>query len=181
MQLNFTPFPTLITERLILRAIEMSDDKELFLLRSNDEVNKYVGNPKPASIEEIHAFIQKLQDNATNNVAILWAICTKDDPKLIGTACFWNISKENETMEIGYTLLPHAWGNGYMNEVVSALITYGFNTIQAKSIEAFTHKDNAASSKLLERNGFKRDKELEEKNAGNEDEKDLIVYSLHKQ
>jgi ribosomal-protein-alanine N-acetyltransferase len=178
LQLKFTPFPTITTERLVLRAIEMSDDERFFYLRSNDEVNKYVGNPKPQSLDDIHRLIEKLQNNAATNEAIFWVICTKEDPTLIGTACFWNISRENETIEIGYTLLPHVQGKGYMNEAMKALINYGFKTIQAKSIEAFTHKDNAASLKLLERNGFTRDSVLQEKYANDRHAKDMMIYSL---
>lgn len=180
MHLNFTPFPTITTERLILRAVEMSDDEAMFALRSNNEVNKYVGNAKPQSIEDIHKLIKLLQNNAANNEAIFWVICTKEDPTLIGTICFWNISNENETIEIGYTLLPHVQGKGYMNEAMSAVIPYGFDTMQAKSIEAFTHKDNVPSARVLERNGFKRDSALQEKYIDDAHAKDMVIYSLHR-
>ena len=178
MQLNFTPFPTLTTERLVLRAIDINDDKELFILRSDDEVNKYVGNPKPKSLTDIHKLIEILQKNAAENLAILWAISYKDDAKLIGTICYWNISTENETVELGYMLTPQEQGKGVMHEALVAILDYCSTHIQPKSIEAFMHKDNNRSARLLERNGFSRDSVLEEKHKGEKGMENMVVYSL---
>jgi ribosomal-protein-alanine N-acetyltransferase len=37
LNLNFTAFPKLVTERLILRQLEAEDANEIFALRSSDE------------------------------------------------------------------------------------------------------------------------------------------------
>ena len=37
-----TPFPILKTDRLILRQLVNTDDKEIFALRSDDNVNRYL-------------------------------------------------------------------------------------------------------------------------------------------
>ena len=54
---NFTPFPVLKTERLILRQLISSDDKEIFALRSNDNVNKYLDRKPSKSIDDAKNFI----------------------------------------------------------------------------------------------------------------------------
>ena len=50
-ELNFTPFPVLMTERLTLRCLELSDDQLLFKLRSNIIVNQYIVRPKQKDIK----------------------------------------------------------------------------------------------------------------------------------
>jgi len=39
---TFTPFPILRTERLTLRQLEINDEQEIFTLRSDSEINKYL-------------------------------------------------------------------------------------------------------------------------------------------
>ena len=39
---NFSPFPEIITERLLLSSIEKDDAPELLLLRSNEKVMEYI-------------------------------------------------------------------------------------------------------------------------------------------
>jgi ribosomal-protein-alanine N-acetyltransferase len=40
--LNFTPFPELKTQRLLLRKLEKTDANEMFFLRSNENVLRYL-------------------------------------------------------------------------------------------------------------------------------------------
>ncbi len=40
--MNFPPFTNLTTERLVLRELQSTDAREIFLLRSNKEVNKLI-------------------------------------------------------------------------------------------------------------------------------------------
>ena len=39
---NFTPFPILATERLTLRQLSIDDQQNIFALRSDKEINKYL-------------------------------------------------------------------------------------------------------------------------------------------
>lgn len=39
-----------------------------------------------------------------------------------------------------------------MSEAIKKVIDFGFNDMRLKSLEAFTHKENLPSIKLLERN-----------------------------
>ena len=93
------PFPTLSTPRLLLRQLAETDDAAIFLLRSDDRVNKFLDRPKPNSMEEASAFIKKINDAITNNKSFYWAITLKDEPGLIGTICIWNISTDRKSAE----------------------------------------------------------------------------------
>ena len=50
--ISFNPFPVLKTERLTLRQLSIDDDKEIFLLRSDMEANKYIDRDPCGTIEE---------------------------------------------------------------------------------------------------------------------------------
>ena len=57
----FTPFPVLKTERLTLRQLSVNDDKEIFALRSDKQVNKYLDRDLSNSIEDARKLIIKLR------------------------------------------------------------------------------------------------------------------------
>jgi len=156
LKLNFSPFPTLTTERLSLRQLMPEDADAIFSLRNNEIVNQYLGRPKATSAAEAVAFIDKITKGIANNQSMYWVISLKEDPQLIGTICIWNIDIEKDTAEIGYELLPAFHGKGIMQEALAAVIGFGFGTMQLKTIAAYTVPGNMASSKLLERNGFKQ-------------------------
>ncbi|RYX79983.1 N-acetyltransferase, partial [bacterium] len=71
---NFTKFSGLKTQRLTLRQLVSSDDKEIFTLRSDDSINKYLDRKPSASIDEARNFIRIINENIKKNDSIYWAI-----------------------------------------------------------------------------------------------------------
>jgi len=171
LSLNFSTFPNLATEHLALRQLVATDVAALVTLRCNEIVNKYLDRPKSTTLEDAIQFINKITAGITNGQSLYWVIGLKENNELIGTICLWNIDTANENMEIGYELLPSFHGKNIMQEAIQAVIDFGFNTIQLKSISAFTAVGNIASKKLLERNSFKLAENSEEINGE-------IVYVL---
>lgn len=157
LQLNFTPFPELSTERIILRQITDNDAGEILWLRSDKHIMQYIDRPLAASIEDAMELIQKIHDGIKNNDGITWGITKKGDTKLIGTIGYWRIIQEHYRAEIGYLLATEFHGKGIMQEAISAVIQYGFKNMKLHSIEANVNPGNAASIKLLERNNFVRE------------------------
>ena len=153
---NFTPFPVLKTERLTLRQVRSSDNKEIFALRSNDNVNKYPDRKPSKSIDDARIFIQTINKNIQRNDSIYWAITLNGTDKLIGTICLFDFSNDNLKAEIGYELLPDFQGKGIMQEATSKVIDFGFQHVGLNSIEAYTHSENQSSTRLLEKLNFKR-------------------------
>ena len=166
---NFKPFPVLRTARLTLRQLVSSDDNEIFALRSNDNVNKYLDRKPSKSIDDAKTFIQTINKNIQSNDSIYWAITLNGTDKLIGTICLFDFSHDNLKAEIGYELLPDFQGKGIMQEAISKVIDFGILHIGLNSIEAYTHSENQNSTRLLEKFNFKKD------NAG---EGNFIMFKL---
>jgi len=177
LNINFTPFPYLETERLYLRPLKTEDANEIFILRSHESVNEFIKRPRAKTIDDALQHIEKINNNIENDESILWAISMKNDPKLIGTICLWNIVKEKDHAEIGYELLPQFNGKGLMQEAFVKVIEYGFEKLQLKTIEAWLNVNNLRSIKILEKNNFKRDLEAENKMDKTE-YTEMIIYSL---
>ena len=159
---NFTPFPILKTGRLTLRQLVSSDENEIFALRSNENVNKYLDRQPSKSIDDAKTFIQTINKNIERNDSIYWAITLNGTEKLIGTICLFDFSEDHSKVEIGYELLPDFQGKGIMQEAISKVIHFGFQHIGLNSIEAYTHSENQSSTRLLEKLNFKRESAADE-------------------
>ena len=166
------PFPILKTERLTLRQLVINDEQEIFTLRSDSEINKYLDRQLSNTIKDARNFINKVNENIDKNDSLYWAITLSDKNKLIGTICLFGFSNDNYKCEIGYELLTNFQGQGIMKEAVEKVIDYAFNTIKVQKIEAFLHRDNQNSIKLLEKFSFKNSNEPDKTNPN------LICYYL---
>ena len=153
-KLNFTSFPTIETERLILRQLDIKDVNDIFDLRTDQEVSKFLERRTINTIEQAEQFINIMNNGIKESKWIFWAIELKNESKLVGTICLWGFSEENPKAEIGYELMPYYQGKGLMQEAIESVIKYGFTALNLKSLSAYAHKDNLKSIALLERNDF---------------------------
>ncbi len=154
LNFNFLPFPVLQTDRLILDRAVDSDAMELYLLRSNDAVMKYVERPRPADEHDARELNRSMNEKINQHEAVAWAIRLKGNPKLIGVIGYWRTKPEHHRAEVGYMLMPEYWAQGYTYEALMAVLDYGFNTMNLHSIEADINPDNVASGNLLRKCGF---------------------------
>jgi [ribosomal protein S5]-alanine N-acetyltransferase len=161
---KFTPFPTFKTERLTLRELSIDDQQDIFALRSNTEINKYLNRVPSSTIEDAISFIKKINDNTKKNNSIYWVITLTKSKKFVGTICLFAFSNKENKCEIGYELLTNFQGQGIMKEATEKISSYAFETIKCKKIEACTHKSNKNSTKLLERIGFTKSLESAKEN-----------------
>ena len=160
----FTPFPNLTTERLTLRQLLISDEQEIFTLRSDSEINKYLDRQVSNTIDDARNFINRVNENINKNDSLYWAITLSAGNILVGTICLFGFSDENDKCEIGYELLTNFQGQGIMKEAAEKVIDYALNTIKVQYIEAFLHKDNQRSIKLLEKFSFRNSNEPDKTN-----------------
>jgi ribosomal-protein-alanine N-acetyltransferase len=156
----------------------MEDAPEVFFLRADPGVLKYIDRDPANSLEEIQHFIQMLTDNVNNNTGIAWAITLKGDDKMIGSIGLWRLIKEHYRAEVGYVMHPDHYGKGIMHEAMMAIVDYGFNGMHLHSIEANIHPGNLASQRVLERAGFIREAYFRENYYYNGVVSDSAIYSL---
>lgn len=154
MSFTLQPFPQITTTHLILRQATTADVRTLFFLRSDSEVMKYINRPKVEKMDEIHAFLEKIELETLANESILWAISLKPDSVMIGVISLWHFSSDLAKAEVGYSLNPEFHGRGIMTEALQSVLKFGFDELNFKQIEAFTNRRNMRSIQMLVRNGF---------------------------
>lgn len=154
IKISILPFPKLLTSRYKLRQPSLKDVNEIFTLRSDKEVLKYLGKETAKSKSEAEAFINKINDGIASNKWIYWVITSKNDNSFLGTVCLWNFSDDGNMADIGFELLPEFFGKGIMQEVIPNVLDFGFNTLQLTSIIGEVDPGNIKSIKLMEKFGF---------------------------
>lgn len=171
---NFTPFPILTTRRLTLRQLATNDEQAVFTLRSDKEINKFLDRKMANTLDDARHFINEVNENVDKNTSVYWAITFSHKNELVGTICLFCFSDEDDKCEIGYELLTNFQGQGIMHEALEKVLDYAYNTINTQTIEAFFHRDNQSTTKLLQKFSFKNSNELDKIDP------DLMCYYLRK-
>ncbi len=178
LNLNFTPFPILSTSRLVLRNLVLEDSENLFAMRTDNQVMKYLGCDNMKNEEKAREYIQKMTRDVYDNKAIEWAITLKDENQLIGKLGFWRIVIQHRRAEIGYSMFPKFFGKGIMTEAIRAVLDYGFEILNLQSVEANLDPANTKSINLLTRTGFTKEGHFKERYFHNGEFTDTASYSL---
>ena len=178
LELNFSPFPELKTERLVLRRILMEDAQALFEMRSDERVMQFLDRPRAKSIADAENLIRLIDHDIENNIGITWGVSLTGTSRLIGTMGFWNITKAHFRAEIGYLLHPDFQGKGLMIESAKKTIDFGFREMGLHSIEANINPNNLRSAKMLENCGFVKEAHFRENYYYDGKFLDSVIYSL---
>lgn len=177
---DFSIIPMISTSRLVLKEITMNDADDIFLLRSDERMMRFIDRPLAKTTNDAAELIQKIIDAKNNNEGITWGIAVHENEKVIGTIGFWRLDKENYRAEIGYLLHCDYWGKGLMQEALSEVIKYGFFKLNLHSIEANVNPLNNASIQLLLKMGFKQEAYFRENYYSNGKFLDSAIFCLVK-
>lgn len=158
----FLPFQNLESERLLLRRITAEDIQEVYDLRSNPDIMKYIPRPLVTNHDEALAHITMINDKIESGEAINWGITLKPSNKLLGIIGHYRIKWEHFRSEIGYMLLPETAGKGMATEALQLIVNYGFNHMKMHSLEGVIDPENFASARVLEKNGFVKEAHFRE-------------------
>lgn len=175
---SFLPFKNLESQRLLLRQITPADVNEIFALRSDTEVMKYVARPLCKNLDDAMVLINMIEQKLFSNEGINWAITLKDNNTLIGFIGHYRIKWEHFRSEIGYMLSPEFQGKGIATEAIKLVVDYGFQDMKMHSLEAVIDPQNAASAKVLEKNNFIKKAHYKENEFFEGKFLDSAIYSL---
>jgi ribosomal-protein-alanine N-acetyltransferase len=73
----------------------------------------------------------------------------------------WTAAPEELAIEVGWSVTPAKQGRGYAGEAARACLEYGFGELGMESIVAFTWTENAASLRVMEKLGMRRERGFE--------------------
>ena len=152
------------TERLLLEPVDESRLEEFVALTADPETMRYwaLGGPFTREVAERN-FAASLARLREHGFGRRWIVARETgaglgftDTKYFGQSCK-DVSPDE--VEIGWMLMPSAWGQGYATEAGRAVRDEAFDRLELESIVAVHHPANAASGRVMEKlgMGFERD------------------------
>lgn len=154
--------PGIVGAGVTLRAPHSGDFTEWAALREMSRVFLTPWEPTwPPDDLTRGAFRRRLKryaEDQRGDLAYAFLIFRNDDNAMVGGLTLANIRRGvAQAGSIGYWVGAPFARKGYMTAAVRALIPYSFNALRLHRLEAACIPDNAASVRLLERTGFRRE------------------------
>lgn len=169
--------PLLRGARVQLRAQTAADVPALFALHADPEVMRFWSCPPFTALEQARDLYLRNERGVTAGEFLAWAIA-RDDGALIGTCSLFALDAAHRRAMIGYALGRPHWGCGFATQALQLALGHAFGTMRLHRIEADVDPRNAASLRLLERVGFKREGLLRERWLVGGDTQDSAMYGL---
>ncbi len=144
-------FPTLETERLILREPARADAAAVLARLSDPEAARHLMRPL-TSLRQAAELLTAWADEYRQGHGLTWALTCKPDPVSVGTVGY--VFKADAVGEVNFDLARALWGQGLMREALRAVIDYGEGPLGLRVIEAYTGPGNTRARVVLGALGF---------------------------
>jgi RimJ/RimL family protein N-acetyltransferase len=155
---------SLETGRLRLRLRRRDDLDALMKMELDPEVYRYsdlrsnFDRRVPNPVELRKRLRAEIRSGSPRD---FWVIEWKEQPTFLGLAGLYSqrpgvigLPYQEGTNFLMYRLARSAWGQGIATEAAYAILDYGFRVLMCPTIAAFSHKDNRASSRILDKIGM---------------------------
>ena len=147
------------SQRLIFRKVTEADFKAWLPFHQEPESSRYFVRDPGEPREACRRWFDKVFYRYENNLGGHNALISKETGELIGMCGLLIQTVDGiEELEIGYSILPAYWRQGYASEAAIKCREYAIAHQLRDSIISIIHIDNTGSQKVAENNGMVRDK-----------------------
>ena len=151
----FSDMPTLRTDRLTLRPMQVSDARDMYAYARREDVTAYLlWSPHPSESYTVE-YLRYIRGRYALGEFYDWAVVENDGGRMIGTCGFTRFDFPHNAGELGYVLNPAYHGKGYGTEAAERVLRFGFETLRLHRIEAKFMQGNEASRHVMEKLGMR--------------------------
>ena len=150
------PLPILETERLRLSPLTADDAGLIFPLMADAEVMAFWDRGESDDPDLIAQIVEGQVEEMAAGRAVYWAMRALEDQAFVGVCDLSEIDQRHHRAEVGFMLGREAWGQGYAQEAMQAVLAYAA-THGIRRLVARTHLGNHRSDILLEKLGFEEE------------------------
>jgi len=157
------------TERLRLRPPRTEDQAAVAELIGDPDVMRFIGNGETGDADDAAAQIESMQRGWSEDGFGRFIVVRKEDGAAIGRVgpLAWDprlwrsgiraeIGNEAE-IELGWTLLRSAWGQGYATEAAAAARDWILREIRPRRLISLIHPENERSLRVASKLGERFD------------------------
>jgi RimJ/RimL family protein N-acetyltransferase len=168
------------TERLRLRAFEPGDHPALLALHAREDVTRYL----PFGVRDADEVRDVLARKAASTRleqegdALELAAVLREDGRLVGDVSLFHRSTTHRAAEVGYVFDPAFHGRGLATEATAALLDIAFDHVGYHRVYGRLDARNAASARVLEKVGMRREAHLVENEWLKGEWTDEVIYAV---
>jgi len=126
------------------------------------EVMKYISGKACTEDEAKEKWLKIMKANSIDDILGYYSVRRIENNEVIGLAkLVYHGSekglpegKENGTAEVGYSLFPEFWGNGYATEITEFFTEFAKSFPDIKEVIGIIDPDNSASKRILTKCGY---------------------------
>lgn len=168
------------SERLILRPFTTDDFDDLYDIHSRPEVTRYLyWEPRdPQSTRQVLERRIRASALGVEGEALQLAVELPGIGKVIGDILLIWVSREHRQGEVGYVFHPDYGGHGYATEAARVMLRLGFDDLRLHRIAGRLDGRNAASARVLERLGMRREAHFRQNEFVKGEWTDEMVYAM---
>lgn len=146
-------FPTLESDRLVLRQITLEDTVELYPILMDPQVKRFISFSRSTLLfpERMQRYFEDCRSTLTS---LHFIVTLKSGGDVIGLCSFQRWNERKAQAVIGYLIAPQYWDQKYATEAAKTLLDFGFLELKLKVVHATCHTNNVASHKVLLHCGF---------------------------
>ena len=111
---------------------------------------------------ETAAYVRTLIAKHEAGSHIYASVVEKHSGKVVGTAIVFAMDTSARHGEIGYVFDDTVWGKGYGTQLVRLMCDFAFDELKLRKLFARVVSANIGSARVLERNGFALEAELQD-------------------
>ncbi len=145
---------TIETLRCRLRRSTIEDLPAIFEATTSPRFHAGMNSEAPIRIEDLYEPLQENLLDWQEGKLYSFTIADRDSDRLFGRIGI-NRNKQSGIWNLGFWTHPAYQGKGYMTESVIAIISFGFERLDAVQIEASYALWNKSSKRVLEKAGMK--------------------------
>jgi RimJ/RimL family protein N-acetyltransferase len=146
------------TLRLVFREISPTDFDSWLKFFEHPETSKHWVEEEQTPAMACEKWYARQQERYQNNLGGMNALIEKSSGLLVGHAGLLLQTVDDRTeLEIGYSLLPQFWGNGFAIEAAQKCKQVAFQNRYAPSLISIISISNLPSQRVAEKNGLRRD------------------------
>jgi len=174
--------PVLETMRLRLRPIEGSDVPAIQHAAGAREIaDTMISLPHPYPAGEAERYVARQHSERETGCAACFTIEQKKEGSFCGLVELRDIDREHFQGELSFWLTVRVWGQGYMSEVIQAVVRYAFESLRLNRLYAYHMLRNPTSGRVLEKNGFKQEGLLRQRVRKWEQFEDVALWAILRQ
>ena len=125
--------------------------ERLKIVPCTDELLSTISTEEYEIGPHITMFLEKLREDSTQLGWGVWLVINKENNTIIGDIGFKGKPNSENTVEVGYGIIPSAQNNGYATEAVKEIINWAFTNDDVDKVVAECLHNNIPSIKVLEK------------------------------